>query len=121
LIDLAGAQSKKQIYFERNEINRSLNYLHYIFKDMSGIFSKSASSNLPIPTNPKLNKNSKILKEFSKVINGNAKLNIITLVKDQSDENSRKCLDFVKSLANIRIPLIKVKKTKIDFIYVEYL
>ena len=69
LVDLGGVSLKEQTYLDRNEINKSNNYLHYLIKELLG------NNN----SNPKLNKSSKILKELSAIVNGNSKLNFVYL------------------------------------------
>ena len=51
-----------------------------------------------------------MLKEISKVVNGNSKLNFIYV----GDGNQNKCESFINSMNEIRLPIIKNKKQKIE-------
>ncbi|CDW79753.1 UNKNOWN [Stylonychia lemnae] len=111
IVDMAGLPLKdKQVYFERNEINASNNYLHYIMKQMSYHSNIIGGNNVK---NPQLNKNSKIFKELDSILNGNSKINLLYIKTDEVDEECHlKCDKFIQKLHNIRVPLIKQKKQK---------
>lgn len=102
IVDLAGVQSTKEKYFEKNEINRSNNYLHYLCGQMA--------STPAVTSKRRLNKASKVYKEFDSIVNGNCKLNLILVRSEDQSKTSHKCSEFIESLKSVRIPLFKSKK-----------
>ena len=69
---------------------------------------------------PKLNKQSKILKELDMVINGNNKINFLYVNQSDGGDGNAKCNKFIDSLKSMRIPLIRNKKTQLSLSASEY-
>lgn len=98
-----------------HEINNSLNYLLFIFKDLmySGKSlhkNSKAIQDISALKGPKLNKSSLILKEFNKLFAlGQFKPSFLHLGTDDVDQKSKYDKFIDQTVKQIRIPVIKAK------------
>ena len=104
VVDIAGIQSKGT-YLERSEINKTASYLGQIIRS-NFTFNSTQSTQ-----SDHKNRNSKIYKEFSAIIQGNSKLCFLCTGPEE---------DLTSSLIDVRVPLIKQRKQKFNKHFIEF-